>query len=79
MEENENTNEKPTLWSTKVEDMTVGDAFKINGVVMAVMASIPVAFLIGGAVKSKISTFRQNRKDAKLEKNSPQELPPPTL
>jgi hypothetical protein len=56
-------NESTSLWNKRAEDITVGDAVKINIIVMAVMV-VPVVAGVGyGVVRDKLAA----RKARKLE------------
>ena len=55
-----------SLFDTKVDDMTVGDALKINGIVLAGMAALGFAAAGLALLPDKVRTFKQNRKYKKL-------------
>ena len=60
------TTEVTTLMNKNVNDLTVGDAIKINIGIMAVMAAIPVALYGVGYAKDQVTTWRMNRKNQKF-------------
>jgi len=60
--------EEMTLWNKKAEDLTVGDALKINLVVIAAMAVIPVTIYGVGYGIDGIKRWNTNRKIKKFEK-----------
>lgn len=59
--------QSPTLMNKNVNDLTVGDALKINLVVLAVMVAIPSALVAVGVVSEKVGAWKQARKNKKFE------------
>lgn len=55
-----------SLMQKNVNDITVGDALKINGVVLAVMVGIPAVLIGAVEVKNRVTNFRNKRKAGKL-------------
>lgn len=53
--------ENVSLWNTPVNEMTVGDALKLNGTVLAAMASVVVVAVGVGVVSEKIGNWRNRR------------------
>lgn len=54
------------LMNKNVNDLTVGDALKINGAILAVMVAIPAAIVGVSAAKEKFTDWNTSRK---LKKN----------
>lgn len=61
------TENQTKLMDKNVNDLTVGDALKINLVVVAVAVAIPGTFLAGAAIKDKFTNWNQKRKLNKIE------------
>ena len=61
------TTEVTTLMNKNVNDLTVGDAIKINIGIMAVMAAIPAALYGVGYAKDQVATWSMNRKNKKFQ------------
>lgn len=54
-----------SLMQKNVNDLTVGDAVKINLVILAVMAAIPLVGYGCAAAVERLSTFRRTRTENK--------------
>lgn len=57
------------LMQKKVDDLTVGDALKINLGVMAICAAIPLAIVTASAARAKFADWRYERN---LKHDSPE-------
>lgn len=60
-----NETETTSLMNKKVDDITVGDALKINLVIIAAMAAIPVALIgveAGRKAVVRLHNMRENKK-----------------
>lgn len=58
-------NESQNLWNKPLNEMTLKDSLKINLVVVAVMAAVPVTMIAVNSVSKKLNA----RKLQKLEEN----------
>lgn len=56
------------LMDKKVDDLTVGDAVKINLGIIAIMAAVPVTIGCVSAVKNHVTTWNHDRKIKKTLK-----------
>jgi hypothetical protein len=57
------------LMNKNVNDLTVGDALKINGAILAVMVAVPLTITAASAAKEKFTVWNTNRKLNKSENN----------
>lgn len=58
---------QPKLLNKNVNDLTVGDALKINLVVLAVMVAIPSAVIACAVVTERVRIWKEARKNKKFE------------
>lgn len=58
----DNTENNTGLMSKKADDLTVGEAIKLNLGVLAVFCAVPIVFAGGSVAVEKISNWRMNRK-----------------
>lgn len=57
--------ETTSLWNTRTEDLTVGDAIKLNCYILAAMAGGVVVISVGSVAYDKIGTKFRQRRDAR--------------
>ncbi len=69
------TNGIKTLLSTPVSEMTVGDSFKLNALVLAAMAGVGTAWFGAGLVTEKFEDWKGHREMKKLEASLPMPAP----
>lgn len=58
------------LMNKNVNDLTVGDALKINGAILAVMVAIPLTITGVAAGKEKVASMLKQRKLNKQNENA---------
>jgi hypothetical protein len=61
----ENTT-KTSLWNKNVDDLTVGDAVKLNAAVLGGTLALGTAVILVATAVDKINTWKQARKEKKL-------------
>lgn len=61
---------QPSLMQKNVNDLTVGDALKINLVVLATVVAVPAVLIVVGVVSEKVGAWKQTRKNKKSTKQS---------
>lgn len=71
MDENENN---VNLMNKKIDDLTVGDALKINLVVIAATIGIPVVTLVGMTAVDSVKKKLRDRKTKNLKIVTPAKL-----
>lgn len=57
--------EKTKLMNKSLNDLTVGDAVKINVGLVAIAVAIPVTLAMAASFADKVSAWNTNRKNAK--------------
>lgn len=63
-------NENSTnLWNKNVNDMTVGDAVKLNGYILGATCALGALWIGSVTAVDKLGSWRQSRKDRKNETN----------
>lgn len=61
----ENTT-KTSLWNKNVDDLTVGDAVKLNAAVLGGTIALGTAAMLVAAAVGKVSAWKQARKEKRL-------------